>query len=81
MASFTIRRDGSSGFGKNNRYATFPSVSAGWRINQESFLKKASWIDDLKIRASWGQTGNQEIDNLARYTLLCEQLWCQREWW
>ena len=69
MASFTIRRDGSSRFGKNNRYATFPSGSAGWRINQESFLKKASWIDDLKIRASWGQTGNQEIDNLARYTL------------
>lgn len=69
MASFTIRRDGSSRFGKNNRYATFPSVSAGWRINQENFLKKASWIDDLKIRASWGQTGNQEIDNLARYTL------------
>ena len=63
MASFTIRRDGSSRFGKNNRYATFPSVSAGWRINQENFLKKASWIDDLKIRASWGQTGNQEIDN------------------
>lgn len=69
MASFTIRRDGSSRFGKNNRYATFPSVSAGWRINQENFLKKASWIDDLKIRASWGQTGNQEIDNFARYTL------------
>ena len=69
MASFTIRRDGSSRFGKNNRYATFPSVSAGWRINQENFLKKASWIDDLKICASWGQTGNQEIDNLARYTL------------
>lgn len=69
MASFTIRRDGSSRFGKNNRYATFPSVSVGWRINQENFLKKASWIDDLKIRASWGQTGNQEIDNLARYTL------------
>ncbi len=69
MASFTIRRDGSSRFGKNNRYATFPSVSAGWRINQENFMKKASWIDDLKIRASWGQTGNQEIDNLARYTI------------
>lgn len=69
MASFTIRRDGSSRFGKNNRYATFPSVSAGWRINQENFLKTASWIDDLKIRASWGQTGNQEIDNLARYTI------------
>ena len=69
MASFTIRRDGSSRFGKNNRYATFPSVSLGWRINQENFLKKASWIDDLKIRASCGQTGNQEIDNNARYTI------------
>lgn len=69
MASFTIRRDGSSRFGKNNRYATFPSISLGWRINQENFLKKASWIDDLKIRASWGQTGNQEIDNNARYTI------------
>lgn len=69
MASFTIRRDGSSRFGKNNRYATFPSISLGWRINQENFLKEASWIDDLKIRASWGQTGNQEIDNNARYTI------------
>ena len=69
MASFTIRRDGSSRFGKNNRYATFPSVSAGWRINQEKFMKNVSWIDDLKVRASWGQTGNQEIDNLARYTI------------
>ncbi len=69
IASFTIRRDGSSRFGKNNRYATFPSVSAGWRVNQEKFLQEASWIDDLKIRASWGQTGNQEIDNLARYTI------------
>ncbi len=69
MASFTIRRDGSSRFGKNNRYGTFPSISAGWRINQEGFLKDVSWIDNLKIRASWGQTGNQEISNIARYTL------------
>ena len=69
MASLTIRRDGSSRFGKNNRYGTFPSISAGWRINQESFLRDVSWIDNLKIRASWGQTGNQEISNIARYTL------------
>ncbi len=69
MASFTIRRDGSSRFGKNNRYGTFPSVSAGWRINQENFLKNVTWLDNLKIRASWGQTGNQEISNIARYTL------------
>lgn len=70
MASLTLRRDGSSRFGKENRYATFPSVSAGWRINNEKFMKgTSSWLDDLKLRASWGQTGNQEISNLARYTV------------
>ena len=69
MASLTLRHDGSSRFGKNHRYGTFPSISAGWRINQEKFLKDVSWIDNLKLRASWGQTGNQEIDNIARYTL------------
>lgn len=69
LFSFTLRHDGSSRFGKNNRYATFPSVSAGWRISQEKFMKGISWLDDLKIRASWGQTGNQEISNTARYTL------------
>ncbi len=69
MASFTIRHDGSSRFGKSNRYATFPSASVGWRINQEKFLKNVHWIDDIKIRASWGQTGNQEISNIARYTV------------
>ena len=70
LASLTIRRDGSSRFGKNNKYGTFPSVSLGWRISEEAFLKgKASWLDNLKLRASWGQTGNQEISNTARYTL------------
>ena len=69
MASLTMRRDGSSRFGKDNRFATFPSVSAGWRINNEKFLQDARWIDDIKLRASWGQTGNQEISNLARYTV------------
>ena len=69
MASLTVRHDGSSRFGRNNRYGTFPSVSAGWRISEESFMKNATWLDNLKIRASWGQTGNQEISNIARYTL------------
>ena len=70
MASLTMRRDGSSRFGKDNRFATFPSVSAGWRINNEKFMQHTSkWLDDLKLRASWGQTGNQEISNLARYTV------------
>ena len=70
MASLTMRRDGSSRFGKNNKYGTFPSISAGWRISEEKFLKdKYNWLDNLKLRASWGQTGNQEISNTARYTL------------
>lgn len=71
MASVTVRHDGSSRFGKNNRYGTFPSISAGWRISEEKWLKDktSSWLDDLKLRASWGQTGNQEISNTARYTL------------
>ena len=70
MASLTIRRDGSSRFGSNNQYGTFPSVSVGWRLTQENFMKKTNgWLDDLKVRYSWGQTGNQEISNTARYTL------------
>ncbi|MCQ2212547.1 MAG: TonB-dependent receptor [Bacteroidaceae bacterium] len=70
MGSITMRRDGSSRFGKNHKYGTFPSISAGWRINEENFLKdKVNWLDNLKLRASWGQTGNQEISNTARYTL------------
>jgi len=70
LASLTVRHDGSSRFGKNNKYGTFPSVSLGWRVNEESWMKStASWLDNLKLRASWGQTGNQEIDNYARYTL------------
>lgn len=69
LISMTVRRDGSSRFGKNNRYATFPSFSLGWRLNRENFMKNLSWIDDLKLRASWGQTGNQEISSNARYTI------------
>ena len=70
LVSLTVRHDGSSRFGKNNRFATFPSVSAGWRISQEKFMSGASsWLDDLKIRASWGQTGNQDISATARYTI------------
>lgn len=67
LLGVTVRHDGSSRFGANNRYATFPSVSLGWRINNEAFLQDASWLSDLKLRLSWGETGNQEISNLARY--------------
>ena len=66
LASFTIRRDGSSRFGENNRYGTFPAVTLGYRISQHL---NQNWIDDLKLRASWGETGNQAISNYARYGL------------
>lgn len=70
LTSFTIRRDGSSRFGENNRWGTFPSFSLGWRISEEPFMKATrGLIDDLKIRAAWGQTGNQSIDNTARYSI------------
>ncbi len=58
----TIRADGSSKFGENNKYGTFPSFAAGWRISEEAFMG-SSVFTDLKLRAGWGQTGNQEIPN------------------
>ncbi|RIH63119.1 SusC/RagA family TonB-linked outer membrane protein [Mariniphaga sediminis] len=63
-----IRRDGSSRFGTNNKYALFPSLSAGWVITEESFMESFNWLSYLKIRYGWGRTGNQEIDNYASYS-------------
>ena len=54
----TVRRDGSSNFGENNRWATFPSASLAWRLSEESFIKDLNIFDDLKIHAGWGQSGN-----------------------
>ncbi len=56
--SASIRRDGFSRFGENNKFATFPSVSAGWTISQEEFMASADWVSFLKLRASWGINGN-----------------------
>lgn len=62
LFQFNIRRDGSSNFGKNNKYGNFPSASVGWRISEEPFLKNNTpWINDLKLRASYGTVGNQAI--------------------
>lgn len=70
LTSFTLRRDGSSRFGANNRYGNFPAASVGWRVSEEPFLKNAFSRDfDIKLRASWGQNGNQEIDPLAVYNI------------
>lgn len=63
LFEFNMRRDGSSKFGPSNRYANFPSASAGWRVNQEKFLSNVNWISDLKLRGSWGITGNDNIGN------------------
>ncbi|MCX2739526.1 SusC/RagA family TonB-linked outer membrane protein [Pontibacter anaerobius] len=59
LLGFVIRRDGSSRFGQNNRYGTFPAVSAGWRISEEAFMQNQSWITDMKIRGGYGVMGNQ----------------------
>jgi len=61
LASFTIRRDGSSNFGEANKYGNFPAVSAGWRVSEEEFMKDIKWITDLKLRGGYGETGNQRI--------------------
>nr|WP_294902996.1 TonB-dependent receptor [uncultured Lacibacter sp.] len=63
LLELNIRRDASSRFGSAYRYGNFPSASAGWRISQESFMRNVTWISDLKLRASWGITGNDNILN------------------
>jgi len=63
LLTVTARQDGSSRFGKNNKYGFFPSVGAGWKISEENFMKNASAFSNLKLRGSWGKTGNQEIGN------------------
>lgn len=69
LFSATIRRDGSSRFGSNNRFGIFPAFSAGWRISKENFIENIDFITNLKLRAGWGQTGNQAIGNNAIYSL------------
>lgn len=64
MVNATLRADGSSRFAKGHRFGYFPSVSAGWTVSNEKFMQPAaSWLDFLKLRASWGQVGNQNVDN------------------
>ncbi len=70
MIQATVRRDGSSRFGSNNHWATFPSVSGGWNIMNEAFMEaQRPWLNNLKLRASWGKNGNENIDNLQYIAL------------
>ena len=67
----TFRRDGSSRFGKDYRYGTFPSVAAGWRISEESFMDATrNWLDYLKIRVSWGISGNDQVGSYNGFTTM-----------
>jgi TonB-linked SusC/RagA family outer membrane protein len=68
LLSGSIRRDASSRFGRNNNAGVFPGVSAGWVISEEDFLKETDLLSFLKVRASWGQNGNDLLDNEATYT-------------
>jgi len=69
LLSAVMRRDGSSAFGPNNKYGYFPSGSVGWNVSEEEFLKDSSWINNLKVRASYGVIGNDKI-RLFGYTSL-----------
>ena len=70
LISGSLRYDGSSRFGKDNKWGTFPSVSAAWRISEENFMQSLNWLSNLKFRASWGQTGNDNIGNYSSYGTL-----------
>ncbi|HUH28035.1 TonB-dependent receptor [Gelidibacter sp.] len=72
MVTANFRADASSRFSENNRWGYFPSISVGWKISDENFLKNVSWLSNLKLRAGWGQLGNQEIDNYAYLTLISQ---------
>jgi len=65
LAGLSVRSDGSSRFGPNNKYGFFPALSAGWILTQEDFIKSINWISFLKVRASYGITGNAEIGNFG----------------
>jgi len=65
LLTATVRRDGSSRFGPNNRWGVFPSVSAAWRISNEAFFAQSEVLSNLKLRVGWGKVGNQEIRNYA----------------
>ena len=69
LGTATLRYDGSSRFGSNNRYGLFPAVSVGYRLSEESFLKKYTWLSELKLFAGYGKAGNNSIDNFASRAL------------
>lgn len=70
LLSASLRREGSSKFGENNKWGLFPAISAGWRLNEEQFLKDVSWVNGLKLRVGYGVTGNQDFNPYQSQILL-----------
>src|SRR5690606_10026379 len=70
LLSASMRRDGSSRFGLNTKWGWFPSLSAGWRLSRENFMESADFIQDLKIRASYGESGNNNIGDYSSVAVL-----------
>jgi TonB-linked SusC/RagA family outer membrane protein len=79
LLTANFRADGSSKLAPGNRWGYFPSVSAAWRISSEKFMKDIKWIDDLKIRGGWGQTGNQS--GVGDYGYLQRRNITRQNWW
>jgi TonB-linked SusC/RagA family outer membrane protein len=70
LLTASLRYEGSSRFGDNHKWGVFPGVSGGWRISNESFMKEVKWVNDIKLRAGFGITGNQEIGNYQSLAIL-----------
>lgn len=70
LLSLSLRRDGSSRFGADQKWGWFPAVSLGWRISREAFMQNIKWIDDLKLRVGYGETGNQDFANYKSLMLM-----------
>lgn len=73
LFSGSYRREGSSRFGANNKWGNFPAASLGWRVSEESFMPDVRWLSDLKLRASWGVTGNNDIGNYTSLASMSAQ--------
>jgi TonB-linked SusC/RagA family outer membrane protein len=75
IVTASLRREGSSKFAPGKRWGTFPGISAAWRISEESFLKDHSFINDLKLRAGYGETGNADFDAITAYRVYQSDTW------
>lgn len=82
LASLSMRRDGSSRFGANNKWGWFPAVSLGWRISREEFMRDIDWLNELKLRGGYGETGNQDFANYKSLILMSTagKFWYNGQW-